>query len=87
VTAAALDVSTRQSCLATFSPPLDEVGNSVRGQPAARFLSHQLGLDLFASSAASSARGQMATAAHELGGDTLSVRLERGVSDPLCRHD
>jgi glutaminase len=35
--------------LATFSPPLDEAGNSVRGQLAARFLSRQLGLDLFAS--------------------------------------
>jgi len=35
--------------LATFGPPLDEEGNSVRGQLAARFLSRQLGLDLFVS--------------------------------------
>ena len=35
--------------LATFSPPLDEAGNSVRGQLTARFLSEQLGLNLFAS--------------------------------------
>lgn len=35
--------------LATFSPPLDNAGNSVRGQLAARFLSDQLGLNLFAS--------------------------------------
>ncbi|WP_431267582.1 glutaminase [Dankookia sp. P2] len=35
--------------LGTFSPPLDEAGNSVRGQLATRFLSEQLGLNLFAS--------------------------------------
>jgi glutaminase len=35
--------------LATFSPPLDEAGNSVRGQRAARHLSEALGLNLFAS--------------------------------------
>jgi len=35
--------------LATFSPPLDERGNSVRGQLTARFLSEKLGLNLFAS--------------------------------------
>jgi glutaminase len=37
--------------LGTFSPLLDDAGNSVRGQLAARFLSHALGLDLFASEA------------------------------------
>jgi len=37
--------------LATFSPPLDEAGNSVRGQKTAVFLSEQLGLNLFASRA------------------------------------
>jgi len=37
--------------LGTFSPLLDEAGNSVRGQLAAEFLSHALGLDLFASEA------------------------------------
>ena len=35
--------------LGTFSPPLDEAGNSVRGQLAARFLSRALGLDIFVS--------------------------------------
>jgi glutaminase len=35
--------------LATFAPPLDRAGNSVRGQLAARFLSRALGLDIFLS--------------------------------------
>ena len=35
--------------LGTFAPPLDEAGNSVKGQLVAGFLSQQLGLDLFAS--------------------------------------
>ncbi|QPN60031.1 glutaminase A [Synechococcus sp. CBW1002] len=35
--------------LATYSAPLDEAGNSVRGQLTARFLSEALGLNLFAS--------------------------------------
>lgn len=35
--------------LATFSPPLDRAGNSVRGQRATAYLSAHLGLDLFAS--------------------------------------
>jgi glutaminase len=35
-----------------FSPPLDEAGNSVRGQLATRYLSKALGLNLFASSVA-----------------------------------
>jgi glutaminase len=38
--------------MATFSPPLDEAGNSVRGQLATRFLSDLLGLNLFASAPA-----------------------------------
>ena len=33
----------------TFAPRLDPAGNSVKGQLAAAFLSHQLGLDLFVS--------------------------------------
>jgi glutaminase len=37
--------------LGTFSPRLDEAGNSVRGQLAARHLSDRLGLSLFASNA------------------------------------
>ncbi len=35
--------------LATFSPPLDLAGNSVRGQLVTKFLSERLGLNLFAS--------------------------------------
>ena len=35
--------------LATLSQPLDEVGNGVRGQIAAPFLSVPLGLNLFTS--------------------------------------
>ena len=35
--------------LATFSPPLDEAGTSVRGQLATGYLSARLGLNLFAS--------------------------------------
>ncbi len=37
--------------MATFAPPLDAAGNSVRGQLAARFLSRALGLDIFMSRA------------------------------------
>ncbi len=47
-----ITVSPGKGGLGTFSPPLDEAGNSVRGQLAARFLSRRLGLDLFASTAA-----------------------------------
>ena len=36
--------------LATFSPPLDAAGNSVRGQLATKLLSRGLGLDILASS-------------------------------------
>jgi len=36
--------------MATFSPPLDAAGNSVRGQLATKMLSRGLGLDLLASS-------------------------------------
>jgi glutaminase len=35
--------------LGTFSPLLDEAGNSVRGQRATRYLSEKLGLNIFAS--------------------------------------
>ena len=35
--------------LGTFAPPLDEAGNSVKGQLVTQFLSDQLGLNLFAS--------------------------------------
>jgi len=46
-------VSPGKGALATFAPPLDGFGNSVRGQLAAKFLSHRLGLTLFASEPAS----------------------------------
>lgn len=42
-------VSPGKGGLGAFAPPLDEAGNSVRGQLATRFLSQQLGLNLFAS--------------------------------------
>jgi glutaminase len=42
-------VSPGKGGLGTFAPPLDAAGNSVKGQLAARFLSHRLGLHLFAS--------------------------------------
>jgi glutaminase len=44
-------VSPGKGALGTFSPPLDEAGNSVRGRLAAAFLSRAIGLDLFASAA------------------------------------
>jgi glutaminase len=42
-------ISPGKGALATFAPPLDEFGNSVKGQLAARFLSRRLGLSLFTS--------------------------------------
>ena len=45
-------VSPGKGGLGTFAPRLDEAGNSVKGQLAARFLSAELGLDLFASAPA-----------------------------------
>jgi glutaminase len=44
-------VSPGKGGLGTFSPPLDEAGNSVRGQLVAAYLSSRLGLDIFASAA------------------------------------
>jgi glutaminase len=35
--------------LGCFAPPLDEAGNSVKGQRVTRYLSEKLGLNLFAS--------------------------------------
>jgi glutaminase len=49
IAGAIVTVAPGKGGLATFSPPLDEAGNSVRGQLAARFLSRRLGLDLFVS--------------------------------------
>jgi glutaminase len=42
-------VSPGKGSLGTFAPPLDQAGNSVRGQLVARFLSQRLGMDLFVS--------------------------------------
>lgn len=44
-----ITVSPGKGGLATFAPPLDEAGNSVKGQLTAWFLSERLGLNLFAS--------------------------------------
>jgi glutaminase len=48
-------VSPGKGGLGVFSPPLDAAGNSVRGQLAAKFLSHSLGMDLFVSQPAAPA--------------------------------
>ena len=42
-------VSPGKGGLGTFSPPLDEAGNSVRGQRVSKYLSERMGLNLFAS--------------------------------------
>jgi glutaminase len=43
-------VSPGKGGLGTFAPPLDDAGNSVKGQLATQFLSQRLGLDLLISS-------------------------------------
>ena len=45
-------VSPGKGAVATYSPPLDAAGNSVRGQLVTRFLSERLGLNLFVSAPA-----------------------------------
>ena len=42
-------VSPGKGGVGTWSPPLDEAGNSVRGQRMTKYLSEGLGLNLFAS--------------------------------------
>jgi glutaminase len=42
-------ISPGKGGLGTFAPPLDEAGNSVKGQRATKLLSERLGLNLFAS--------------------------------------
>lgn len=44
-------VSPGKGGLGTFAPLLDKAGNSIKGQQVARYLSHRLGLDIFASRA------------------------------------
>ena len=51
ISGALVTVSPGKGGLATFSPPLDETGNSVRGQLAAGDLARHLGLDILASAA------------------------------------
>jgi glutaminase len=46
-----LAVSPGKGGFASFAPPLDRYGNSVKGQLAAKFLSQHLGMDLFVSNA------------------------------------
>ena len=42
-------ISPGKGGLGTFAPPLDQAGNSVKGQRATKYLSERLGLNLFAS--------------------------------------
>jgi glutaminase len=42
-------ISPGKGALGTFAPPLDNEGNSVKGQLVAKFFAQQLGMDLFAS--------------------------------------
>ena len=49
VSGGVVTVSPGKGGLATYSPRLDEAGNSVRGQLVTKFLSERLGLNLFAS--------------------------------------
>jgi len=51
ISGAIVTVSPGKGGLATYSPPLDETGNSIRGQLAAADLARQLGLDILASAA------------------------------------
>jgi glutaminase len=49
VSGAIVTVSPGKGGLATYSPPLDAAGNSIRGQLATKYLAERLGLNLFAS--------------------------------------
>lgn len=49
VSGAIVSIAPGKGGMAVFSPPLDDAGNSVRGQLATKFLSDLLGLNLFAS--------------------------------------
>jgi glutaminase len=42
-------VSPGKGGIGTFAPPLDQAGNSTKGQLATKFLSQRLGMDLFVS--------------------------------------
>lgn len=47
-----VSIAPGKGAIGTFAPPLDAAGNSVRGERATAYLSRTLGLDLFASAAA-----------------------------------
>lgn len=49
ISGAIVTISPGKGGLGTFAPRLDAAGNSFKGQLAARFLSHHLGLDIFRS--------------------------------------
>ncbi len=51
-----LCVSPGKGALATYAPPLDSAGNSVRGQLVARYLARRLGLDVLSSAPESAPR-------------------------------
>ncbi|WP_283780784.1 glutaminase [Cupriavidus sp. U2] len=52
-----LTIAPGKGAVATYSPPLDAAGNSVRGQLVMRFLSEHLGLNLFISEPAAPRSG------------------------------
>ena len=54
-------VSPGKGGVGTYSPPLDEAGNSVRGQRITTYLSEHLGLNLFASKPLAEAPGPPAS--------------------------
>lgn len=56
VSGAIIAVAPGKGGAATFAPPLDEAGNSVKGQLTVKFLSQHLGLNLFGSRTAPDAR-------------------------------
>jgi glutaminase len=62
VSGAMLAVAPGKCGLATFAPPLDAAGNSIKGQLTAKFLSERLGLNLFASKARATAGARANTA-------------------------
>ena len=63
-------VSPGKGGLGTFAPPLDESGNSVKGQLVAKFLAAQLGLDLLISKPRASAGSAVSAAATMDGGES-----------------
>lgn len=51
ISGAMVTVSPGKGAVAAYSPPIDEAGNSVRGQAATRLLARRLGMDVLASAA------------------------------------